>query len=378
MNINIENLVLWCRCNMTEIPVITISVFPNHIYRIIVIHQDENTAPAPSFPKDLEYVDFLRFSESEIMTSIIRDGGKAISRIFNNPITIKDDLHIMPVIMDYIHRIQECDYSCVGGELTLQFYDVYNAYSFFKETLLPFLTLTKSHLNEAEAFSISGVTVKGHLCVYVCWDYICNNFSYKDFLRHLAHTIPEINLHQINIRYNPIPEKHIMQIKKWSTYRFLKKLSTNGDEDNLIREVFFQYTTLAKYVFSVPDFFSRNQIVMDIMIGYSMSSISNCILPNSLREEAKAKIRSEYNIIMRNNIGAILPMIEDACSSWDSQDNTIPEVVVTELITKYKKRGVRYICELYHCIFSTSLIHSFHTGFIPYCINELLPTIVRL
>ena len=96
-------------------------------------------------------------------------------------------------------------------------------------------------------------------------------------------------------------------------------------------------------------------------------------------ENLKSKIASEYNIIMNNNIVELSSIINSLCASWATTGKkNLPPDVTEEVDRLYSCKGVECLIDIYDTIFCTSLLHTFHSGFIPYCINELLPSISKI
>lgn len=364
---------------LTDAPVVAISINRGKPYTIVGIYSDKQSFNHIDEMLVSEGARFVCFHETDVLSSILRDGGRSLSRVLVRPIVIKDELSIMPFIMEYLHP-PVLDPPSIGGELIIRFNGSIDSRVFLSNTLLPLLSTNKSYLEKAGSFCLFSRFFDRDYVVFACWDHFDQRFSYRDFMYHLVKELPESNLHTFSIDYNPSPSKHISLFQQWSTSVFLPLLGRDYDEDVIIREVFSQYLSLAKRLYNnAKDFLYDNRITLEKMTLLSLSSVTKGVVVNSMRDIVVSKILSEYKMMMRTNMEELLQMLEKMCSNWtEYSESVIPDTVLAEISELMRRKGARELSNVFFSLFSASLMHPFFTGFIPYCINEQLPMILHL
>lgn len=346
---------------------------------IVLIYSDPVTTIKPEHSTIVQGIHIVCLEEVNVMRNLLLDGGRTISYYFTRPIVIKDELHIVPLIMEYIHHEHNAMTSPNCGNLVVQFVGINDATSFYSNSLVPFFYITKCFLEKSDAFCLFFSTENGTPSVYACWE-VRKDYEHRDFLRHLVKSIPEVNLHAMRIEYFPIASHPITKLQNWSTSRFLQWFSSPDEDDAVIREVFSQYLTVAKLLYSAPsNFLKGNTRILHKTVPNSISSISTGVITNSMTGDVFAKVLNEYRIMLRKNMDALFSLLIGICSSWDNiNTDHIPKDVYIKLNDDKKVRTNEQLCMAYQTIVSSSLLSPFHYGFFPFCINELLPIILHI
>lgn len=361
----------------TEVPVILVSDFGNKCY-IVLIYSDDMQY---SIREDeiAQENDVIRLKVMNIMKSILDDGGRIISHFFSNPIVIKDSLHIVPLIMEHIQRRHDTLYPYYGN-LSVCFKRVDDISSFYSNSLVPFLNITRNQLEKSESFCLFRSCNNGEAAVYACWEVNKQKYKHADLMRHIVNTIPEINLHAMTIDYFPISSNPISQMQKWSSSRFLPIIGESGNDDTVIREVFSQYVSISRLLYeSSSDYLHENLLVLNRIIPHSISTITNRVITNSMEGDILSKMMREYHVMLHKNITAIYGLLEELCSSWKHISlDKIPSDLCKEIYNQKETENNDTLFKAFQTIVSASLISPFHYGFFPYCINEILPIILHI
>jgi hypothetical protein len=363
-----------------EAPVVVVSHgSDNKASQIITISPGSGVKEKKHAHKPPRNVNLIHLYEVDILKSLLFDGGKVVSRLFNHPIVIKDTLHIMPIIMEYVHA-HGFDSRFVHGNLVVCFANIDDPFLFIRKTLFPFLEIVSNNVSDAGAFCVSSSNRSGKSSIYVCWGELNKHFEYSAFAQYLVKTIPELNLHAMKMEYYPIPSRNITHLQSWSTSHFLPLFSAEKENDAVIREVFLQYLAIAKHLYKSPEEFLRhNSTVYRTTIMQSLSSISQRPIVNSLKGDIISKILDEYMTMMRKNYDALIDLLNETCFQWrESISKVIPKDVSTELKVEGYERKYFSLLNAYDTIFSCSLMNAFFFGFFPYCVSELLPVVNKL
>lgn len=346
---------------------------------IVLIYSDPVATIRPEHSTIVQGIHIVCLDEVNVMRDLLLNGGRTISYYFTRPIVIKDELHIVPLIMEYVNHVHNAMTSPICGNLVVQFEGINDSTSFYSNSLVPFFNISKGFLEKSDAFCLFFSTENGTPSVYACWE-VRKDYGHRDFLRHLVKSIPEVNLHAMRIEYFPIASHPITKLQKWSTSRFLQGFGSPDEDDAVIREVFYQYLTIAKHLYSAPSYFLQgNTRVLHKTVPNSVSSISTGVIANSMTGDFFAKVLNEYRIILHKNMDALFSLLIGICSSWDDINTEhIPKDVCVELDDNKEVRTNEQLCMAYHTIASSSLLSPFHYGFFPFCINELLPVILHI
>ena len=362
----------------SDVPVVVISSYDGLASRIVLVYSDFDTSFSADREILAEKIQVVRLRESDVIKSLIRDGGKIASRYFHRPIVLKDELHIMPLILEYIQddgMESRPDY----GNLTVCFNQSGTPYSFFSNSLIPFLKVTKGYLAKADSFCLISLERSVVPSVCACWELPDHEFDYTGLMRHIAEMIPETNLHALQIDYRPVRYRRISPLQLWSTSRFLTVFGDAEDSDAVIREMFGQYLFIAQSMFERPmDFLRHNRILLSKVIPLSLSSLTGKVPANSLRGNVTAKVLQEYNSMLKKNLDVLFALLKDACTPWNNDSRVVPQALVPELDELERKHKEDVLPCIYRTLFSSSLLNAVHAAFFPYCINELLPIIHRL
>lgn len=364
----------------TDASVVVVSERTNGIgCWLILIHTDaygDGSTLCQTPDKDIHIV---HLSEGIVINSLLDDRGRIISRFFNNPIVIKDDLHIVPLIMEIA---QGNDYASrlLSGNLVVRFREVNDSHLFYTNTLIQLFGVVGTYLGGANAFALFSANRTDASTVYACWDLQDENANHIGLMRHVVRMIPEINLHAMRINYYPVSSRRISCLQKWSTSFFLPLFANSNENDSVIREVFHQYLAVAKKLFDSPlEFVRQNKLVLKETIHYSISSMSQKATARSLKGEIMSKLLSEYNKIVKKNYDALLCLMMESCIKWSVEgEKSVPIDVSMELDTMREEEGNDVLYQAYDTIFSCSLAHAFHFAFFPYCISEFLPIIYKI
>lgn len=367
--------------NYMDAPVVVVSeAADGKGCRIIIIHSDFESTNLPISQKLAHNIQLVHLGEAEVLNSILNDDGAVVSRYFIRPIVIKDELKIVSLIMGYVDEYS-FDSPPICGNLVVRFSGNDESRSLCSNTLIPFYNVVSNYIEYADSFCLFSHYWNGLSFVYACWDFPEGQvLDYVGLMRHTVKTIPELNLHALRITHNPVKSCRISFLQKWSTSFYMPLFASDVVGDAVIREVFYQYLSIGKFLFDSPlDFILHNNMVLKKSIPYSYSFISQRVIDNSLKGSLQSKILNEYGAIVKQNYEALLLLIEQTCSQWQGLEvKHLPNDVSMELKNMLVAGKNHVLFRAYHTIFSGSLINPFHLGLFPYCISELLPIVSKI
>lgn len=365
MNTKMSIIVRICQRLYWTFPTISVSRISDGSFIIVLIGSGSMAAPKQC--PDQKYKVFM-ISESDILDRILNREA-VLATLFSKAIVLKDELHIMQLIMksipnnNYIGRSRY-----YRGDLEIIFHNVSSPHQFISMTFIPFMEITKTYLSKCPLI-LSSQVCNGRMDVNVVFFNIKHDFDLIEFKRCLIRRVSELHLHSISIcKQNTcqfMADYPIDMLQEVSGQFILLYSDSEDDIDAIIRNIVVLYmNALLEYTDSQTECRVVNRQILDRMLPDSISSISAEFLLHEDIVNAYDGIKKDYFQQFVNNRKILFELVNSSINRYKSIDKTS---------TKYSDRQkITFLENLYSDIFSASMMHPYYLAFIPFCINEVL------
>ena len=368
-----------CSSSNTSASCISISPRKNSNPIVVFIYKDNPSIESYT----ISGIHAYHLTESDILSKILEKDA-ILTKLFCNAITIKDDLHIMPIIMHSLLALRLDDKMSphIGNprDLIVTFHNVSTPELFVKNIFIPFMRKTKYFFNKCR-FILKYHEQDNSKSVSVIFDCTGHHFSLSKFERLLISKFPEFNLHSLSISHpigNIIKNDAITNILQQVSEKMILAYNENGDNDMIIKQVISHYIDIAIQVEpELQSFMNINYNIYESMLPQSISSISSRLTEHNHILNVQNKMSHEYDKLFHNNMTGLYSHIAPFVQNWNTQNMQIKlskPICKTIKTTEIKET---FLQEVYSGIFSSAMMHSYYKAFIPYSINEILTNLTK-
>ena len=363
----ISEIVSICQQHYWTFPTISVNHTVDSNFQIVLIGNGFNLLSSSSPDPGCKV--FL-MTESDLLDRILnRDA--ILTTLFGRAIVLKDDLHIMQLIMDSIPANRSNRRNRFHkGNIEITFHNVNSPHQFISKTFIPFMEISKTYLSKCP-FIISSQMCNGRMDVSAGFFGIKHDFDMNGLKRILIKRVSELSLHSISIDMQhscPSMSDYTADMMQEISDQFIVLYSQSEDIDAVVRNVVIQYLkVLMRYTDSIKECHLVNRQILDRMLPDSLSSISSEFLLHEDIADALDKIKKEYGEQFGNNRKIFFELICSSINGYQFIDNVVTGDAIYSDIQK-----LTFLENLYSDIFSASMMHPYYLAFIPFCINEVL------
>ncbi len=363
----ISEIVSICRRCYWSSPTISVTRTVGNDFLIVLIGNDAMSLPL-STPEPGCKV--FQITESDLLDRILsRD--TILTTLFGKAIVLKDDLHIMQLIMESIpsnrskrrNRLHRCN-------VEITFHNVNSPHQFISKTFIPFMEIAKPYFHKCP-FIVSSQMYNGRMDVIVGFLGIKHDFDMNGLKKILIKRVSELSLHSISIdRQNPDPSAlgYPIDALQEISSQFIELYVQADTLDAIVRNVVIRYLEiLLKHTISRKECRLVNRYILERMLPDSLSSISADFLLHEDIVDASNKIKKEYGEQFGNNRKIFFELISSIVNGYRFIDNAFTGQSIYPDSRKWSS-----LENLYSDIFSASMMHPYYLAFIPFCINEVL------
>ena len=327
---------------------------------------------------ELNGIQTYYFKENEILKMVLEKNA-ILTKLFHNTITIKDDLNIIPIIMNVLStlRLYDSTVSKIGkpGDLIVTFYNVGSPTEFVNNTYIPFMEMAKGYLEKCP-FILSYNEHDGANSVSLIFEHHKTDFSISEFERILVYKFAELNLHSIGVeRFSQFVSMNdsIRKILQQVSDQMILVYHKDGNDDTIIRTLISYYLNIGRCIEpNIQSFLSINSRIYERMLLNSISPLSSRLLEHIHILNVCNKLSCEYDKLYQSNMEELYSYITHIVQNWhfSSPLSDFPYSTIHKISSKEKKE--EFIQNVYSGLFSASIMHPYYTAFVPYCIDKIL------
>lgn len=317
----------------------------------------------------------VSLSENDILEGILSHD-PTLARLFRGASVLKDELHVMPLVFSRLLMLRFLDKDdSPHGDVTVTFHDLSVPCSFIKNVYLPFVRATAPILQHADVL----IRRIGGAPFSVQASFRLQSKTHIPTKGSLARSIiayfPEKALHAMTLSIaSPGSIAEGVPFPFSGTTDFIQVLDADADEDLVARTVLELYFGKAGELFKgdPAKFMRANRIVAHDATLRSVSSITRTAVDYA-SGIAEARLNMEYSKMLGENMHIFSSIFEQLTKSRCGLFKRNAKEPVSE-----EEQDAEALSLLYRDIFGASLLHPYLDGFLPYCINALLPSVLQL